>query len=450
MDNRNATASWSGYLHQGKVGMFLSLQKINDCLLNDKAFNRITMEYESAEDIDLKLGNLVISRHQVKAYKNAKYPNDYIDVLSKQKYEIENGKRKLIQKGFQIMKYNEQSGEYELEVDEESRFLHVINEVKGFNMDKVEFENTYKLSKYVPNDNNIKLYKYPDGKDFCPLRKDDNDNLKEFCIKEIEKILHLQDHIYKNDRSHCEYIYYELLNLLDTEIRINHIEGKYPKILFEDIINIVTSIEKKKNQALNIIRRSFVECWDKFVYDLEINNITVSDEHFRKTESVIKDLNYLDDAQFIEFLMKINIHRVIVPDKITPEDVPKICSVDAFNEIFYSILIQVDSLEFDKNIVGYDFGEGYLLTLINQKPARIGSLLNDLISKKYSVEKIYNEKYLINGHIDNHFIGEKIDEVAATNSVNWNREVSLDNIFYLSKMHLIKVESAIEKLNEES
>jgi len=34
--NRNATASWSGYLHQGKVGIFVALKRINEISNNIK------------------------------------------------------------------------------------------------------------------------------------------------------------------------------------------------------------------------------------------------------------------------------------------------------------------------------------------------------------------------------------------------------------------------------
>ena len=54
MDKRNATSSWSGYFHQGKVGIFISLIEIHNCLNASKDYSHMTLEYESAEDIDIR------------------------------------------------------------------------------------------------------------------------------------------------------------------------------------------------------------------------------------------------------------------------------------------------------------------------------------------------------------------------------------------------------------
>ena len=37
-DKRNATASWSGYLHQGKVGIMLALLQIKDLLTEEDSY----------------------------------------------------------------------------------------------------------------------------------------------------------------------------------------------------------------------------------------------------------------------------------------------------------------------------------------------------------------------------------------------------------------------------
>jgi hypothetical protein len=123
-DRRNATSSWSGYLHQGKVGILLALRELHKCILSNEDISLYKLEYESAEDIDIKKQDIILSRHQVKAYKNAQYPNDYIDVLNEQKYERINSELTLVQKGFQIHKYDTQGNVLCEEVDENSRYLH--------------------------------------------------------------------------------------------------------------------------------------------------------------------------------------------------------------------------------------------------------------------------------------------------------------------------------------
>ena len=57
MDDRNATGSWSGYLHQGKVGLLIGLQKMNELIEKENDLSDWIIEYESAEDFDIKKGN---------------------------------------------------------------------------------------------------------------------------------------------------------------------------------------------------------------------------------------------------------------------------------------------------------------------------------------------------------------------------------------------------------
>ena len=68
--NRNATPSWSGYIHQGKVGFLVALRQLKKCI-DDQVpnYENYVIRYENAEDFDIVDNNdKVISRHQVKAY----------------------------------------------------------------------------------------------------------------------------------------------------------------------------------------------------------------------------------------------------------------------------------------------------------------------------------------------------------------------------------------------
>src|SRR5699024_2294695 len=143
--NRNATASWSGYSHQGKAGILVSLIQINNIIQKcddseiEHILNEWLIEYEGAEDFDIKHKETVISRHQVKAKSNGSYPNNYKDVLGVLKYQLINGYLKRINPGFQICDYDKDGNPREIEVDKESRFLHTITEVKGFDLNFIEF-----------------------------------------------------------------------------------------------------------------------------------------------------------------------------------------------------------------------------------------------------------------------------------------------------------------------
>lgn len=145
------------------------MQKINELIQKGNDLSDWIIEYESAEDIDIKNGEKVFSRHQVKAYKNAKYPNDYVDVLGILTYEVREGKRVRTSKGFQVHGFDENGNALPLEVDENSRYLHTITNTLGFGLSKDKFEKSYEKSKYIENPNNIKLYCYPDNNFYCEL-----------------------------------------------------------------------------------------------------------------------------------------------------------------------------------------------------------------------------------------------------------------------------------------
>ena len=151
MDYRNATGSWSGYLHQGKVGLLVGLQKINELITNRDQLDDWIIEYESAEDFDIKKGSEVFSRHQVKAYKDANFPNDYKDVLGILEYEG----RKIKTKGFKICSFDKDGNSRHIEVDEESRFLHTIRPINGFYMSEKELKKNYPRATFIENTINI-------------------------------------------------------------------------------------------------------------------------------------------------------------------------------------------------------------------------------------------------------------------------------------------------------
>lgn len=68
-DIQDATPSWSGYNHQGKVALYLVLRTLNKCYQNGLTATNYVLEIESLEDIAILNGTTYESLHQVKAYK---------------------------------------------------------------------------------------------------------------------------------------------------------------------------------------------------------------------------------------------------------------------------------------------------------------------------------------------------------------------------------------------
>lgn len=84
--NRNATSSWSGYIHQGKVGFLVALRQLRQCIEAGVSYEEYSIRYENAEDFDI-IGNegQVLSRHQVKAYTDGTSRERYSTLFNIQK-----------------------------------------------------------------------------------------------------------------------------------------------------------------------------------------------------------------------------------------------------------------------------------------------------------------------------------------------------------------------------
>ena len=66
----DASPTWSGFSYQGKVGLYVVLNKLNTYhganIRNE--FQNFKLEFEWLEDFSIKDGNTYISIYQVKAY----------------------------------------------------------------------------------------------------------------------------------------------------------------------------------------------------------------------------------------------------------------------------------------------------------------------------------------------------------------------------------------------
>ena len=55
----NATSSWSGYNHQGQIGIFLALKELNELLPKEEDLSKYSVEFEKedGEDVDIMCNN---------------------------------------------------------------------------------------------------------------------------------------------------------------------------------------------------------------------------------------------------------------------------------------------------------------------------------------------------------------------------------------------------------
>ncbi|WP_423055591.1 ABC-three component system protein [Acetobacterium carbinolicum] len=394
-DYRNATASWSGYSHQGKVGLMLTLKEICKLLDDGNHFDGWSVEYESAEDIDIKNDDSVVSRHQVKAYIDGNTLKAYEDVLLVQKCTLVDDKQK-ISKGFQIRSFDIHGKPLEIEVDEESRFLHTICEVPGFYFSKADYEKQKYKPIFVENQNNIKLYKYPDGKEYCNV----NDNsCKIFCIEFIKYILEKDDHAFKEISQQHEHIYLELLDELDSKIHREHSIGGCPRIDFSKILHIVLDTREHERQNALILRSIFIEKFEEFLNERNLCDISYTDKAISNAWEKVKEIYNLTDDEFFRLLCELNPEKKIASLSST-EAVIEICNPTDIKNMFFDCLLEVQDEEFVVKERSYMKNGGYLLTLITDPQLSVSNTVNQIITNKNLTKCVFEKKYMLNREID--------------------------------------------------
>ncbi|MCT7609748.1 hypothetical protein N5U14_02700 [Aliarcobacter butzleri] len=449
-DNRNATSSWSGYSHQGSLGIFVALQKINKLKENGEDITNWKVIYENAEDFDIQNNDTVDSRHQVKAYRDAKYPNDIKDVLSIQNYELVEGKKKLTVKGFQIRSFDNNCNPSNIEVDDESRYLHVITKILGLNLSEDEFNRTYSGCTYVSNPNNVKLYEYPDNKKFCSLDERES-KIKEFCKNEIKIILERINHVKKEDNSYFSGMYDGLQFLLDEEIRQKHMlgSGNYPELNFRKIYDYITSDNDFMQSDIFRLRSSFYNVYLNYKVELDELGIDVS-EYEETVEEIVEEIYKLEDSKFENFLKNIHIEDL---DFERDRDINK----NGLKSVFFHCLFRFKN--FNQDLISLkciDNKLTYVLTTINSDDP---FLPKNILSNKSISKEIFEKNYIVNKHITKGLI-ELITQLPnftqyrnEENTNNWsnigNRIVD-DNDFFLNPkdIKLIKI-SDLEEENLE-
>ena len=368
----NATSSWSGYNHQGQVGIFLALKKLSELIQKGEDYSvySVQFEKEDGEDVDIVRNNAVISRHQVKAKTSGKLPSAYSDVL---------------------INFNNKG-----DIDENSKYLHTICEVIGFGLPQNNFDFLFQNQKgrkptFVENPCRVKLYQYPDGKKYCKLSGVNESKIDNFCKTEIKNILVLRNHSLKDDDDHINETLFELKDLLCTKIREAHEAGGgvNPEVLFSEIHEIVTSTKKREKQAIRRAKRLFEIYWNK--------NFDDSTDSF-----LFNDILNLSHQEFEAFIIDIHPQKSIKSLKEV-QSIDALLDEDIFEEIFYEFYKEINQEFFDISELRYDSTQSsYRLSLINKKykSGEVGKLVQSIRNNRPFLTASFDVDYLVNGRIN--------------------------------------------------
>jgi hypothetical protein len=443
--NRNATPSWSGYIHQGKVGFLVALRQLRECIENNiENLEDYAIRYENAEDFDIvDKGRSVISRHQVKAYINGNEREDYSDLFNIQKRKFEDEKEKIDKKGFQIHEFDGKGNTVREVVPCDGRFLHVIVDVPDFKLSKDDYLKKYTgRTKYTDNDSCIKLYEYNQSENlfYCPLSQDDNnDTIKDYCIAEIKEILKIEKNPLEENSSHLEQVYHRYIgSLLDHSIGKAHNGSVFPEISFGEIIAIIEE-EVPKDEVYEM-KNTLTYSWEKYH---RYSSTDISEEVFKSMDKIINHLLSLSKKEFYKFV------RMVLPDAKSDEDFTKIFNITLLEKIFYSMIKDVRKFSFKHYSFLDDVEKSYRFSLIDigESPGRIATVIKNIIDNSEFLKATFNHDFLINRDIDELHIGNRIDEFDGMLDNRYREEWStgVQHNIFKPNMEFISIKKAKEK-----
>ena len=440
-DKRNATSSWSGYLHQGQAGLLVALREINRLKELIQSLDGWFLIFENAEDFDIQNTGGVVSRHQVKAYKDAKYPSSVKDVLGVQVYK----KNKIITKGFQFRKLKDGTLT-DIEVDEQSRFLHVITEIYGFNLKKAEFEKYFPKADFISNPNRIQLYEYEKNKLYCPLVTGGDSTLENYCLKEIKIYLQSIGNPEAQEKEVQRKIYYYLIKKLDLQIKLRHLDKQniYPRLDFINIIEWISTPPNTQSYLISTTKRKLATTINDYILDLRRELGEIDDSIVDRIQSCSLEIYHLEDSDFLQFLKDINPNEQKAGELTVIDDVIDLVKKDSFRAVFLFCMLKISGSPYVLSERGYKKDGGYILSLITENEMLAKSLKHKIGQNSMLTKAFFNKSFLINKEISD---PENITTSEQSSSKNWGEEAETIDRFNKSNMRLINISDAVSNLN---
>ena len=396
MSNRNATASWSGYSHQGQVGLLVALRKLQEQI----DLNTHYVQFETHEDVAIYQllpdgTKSYLSVHQVKAYYSDgnHLKSTYGSVLN---------------------------GTFE---DGGEKILHTVAEITDWE------------SSATTNTNGVALYVYNQAP------------LKAYCgTTEIEEYIKIELRNILNKAEPFIITAYQRLSFtLDHKIRIEH--QKAYKSLFDitftldEILQIIQCEDVFQQKEILDCRKLF---YDTFIEVALEENLT--QDHIDLLEAgIVKDINNLDDNQFLKFLQLLNLN--VTPIKLKSSQI--YFNEPGLKQVFFKILFGVVNCNatLEANSINYSrnpFPNKFVLTAIISEEFEASQVVTNIIENLETQNVLWEKHLLINRHIE-------ADLVRANPSIGMISTVLTDSdnnkFMSFSRSKLIKRDDALHQLN---
>ena len=355
MSNQNATASWSGFSHQGQVGILVALREMKTVAEED--YDSHFLEYETREDVAIykRSGGAkeYLSVHQVKAYHSA--GNN-----TKIKYQS------VLNVDFKTCGND---------------FLHTVVEIEDWE------------TSTTSNSNSIERFEYSDNKYHC-----NTDEIEELIKKELSTFL-------GEDKGRIALALKRLTFELDSKIRTEH--KRKHKHLF-DVVFSFSRLNEMVNDNSDF-DKTIIYDQRKTFYSLFINlvkNLDSEESHLQKINDEIIDKIYrLPDERFVAFLQRLSMNESV--DEA--DNALLQFNQDGFRAVFFKLLIEItESLPIlEEGSVKYsltEHKEKFVLTTINEDEINAANVVRNILQNMKSQNLLWDNHELINREINKKLI----------------------------------------------
>ena len=366
--SQNATASWSGYAHQGKIGVLCALRKINSLNGLNPNLTDYSIEFETQEDVVLKHNGTAIEVHQVKAYTDGITLGPYLGAL------------------------------LTFAACAHGNFLHSIREITN-----------WATLTALQNPRNVTRYIYSNGNTFCSLL-----DINNLIDNEITLLLTNDHHAERNNLAWRQETFHNFLGILDDKIRIEH-QTKPNKAAYNinftlaEIFAIIRDRPQHASSKLASIREALYNAFLGFLEDLENTKYVVTQDQEDFILLALDRIYSLSDNDFVQFLRDINPHTTEGTKFGAIGTTDSYFVLENFKDVFLESIIYVlaDYPIIKANTAPHFFkGNYYLLTAINSAIGQIKLnaqriLKNsDINFSSYETDFIVTENY--EGPLGNH------------------------------------------------
>jgi hypothetical protein len=395
MSKRNATASWSGYSHQGQVGLLVALRKLQENGIN---LNTHFVQFETHEDVAIYEESIpgvqtYLTVHQVKAYYSATnlYKSTYDGVL--------NG--------------NFESGN--------ERYLHTVVEISDWD------------TSTTTNNNSVLRYAYTPTQNHCGTTE-----IEAYIKAELTAILNVIQPVIDD-------AYYRLLFELDHRIREEH--QKVHKNLF-DIKFSLHEIDQLIRSTETFLKKDIYDCrklfYDTYIEIVKSENLT--EDRINSIEIIITQINCLDDSNFLLFLQRLNLNET--PERLKQTQISY--NSPGMKQVFFRMLIDImhTNPTLIENVVKYNKDaepSKFMLTAIIEEEREKLTVVENILTNLKSQNLLWENHSLVNKDIDI----ELMNRSPAINLIATIEQQAddKDKFMLFANSKLVKREEATQKLN---